>query len=140
MLNNAQNQYGQMARAAEELGLETDLKGAEFNKDTNKTNATLALEAQAANNSSASTKIQAAAQAAAIRDAIDQRVSAAKSLNLTNLFNNIGNLGIDALNRQDRDFLLWAGVYGGMPNWWSPYGMSKQNAEAMRAWQQYMQQ
>lgn len=127
MVNNAQNQVGTLGRQAEEFNREDEFKEKEFNKDTNKTNATLALEAAAANNQAASTKVSAAAQAAAIRDAIDQRIGAARTLNLTNLFNNIGNVGIDALNRRDRDFLLWAGVYGGLPDWWVPYGMSQEN-------------
>jgi hypothetical protein len=43
--------------------------------------------------------MRAAQAAAAMRDAIDQRVGAARSANLTNLFNNLGDIGWEEFNR-----------------------------------------
>ena len=132
LIKNAQEQSANLERQGEEFNRADDFRVAEFNKDTDKTNATLSLEAQAANNQSASAKVQAAAQAAAIRDAIDQRLGAARTLNLTNFFNSLGNVGLDAINQRDRDLLLYAGVYGKLPNWWRPYGMSQENWSTLR--------
>ena len=51
-------------------------------------------------------QLQGLGQAAAMRDAIDARISAAKNANLTNLFNNIGNIGIDNFNRNQANSIF----------------------------------
>ena len=120
---NAQTQLGNLARQAEEYNLEQRQKVADFNRATNMFNAEQDLRAQIANNSNQSMRLNAAVRAAALKDAIDERVSAARSLNLTNLFESLGNIGIDAANRADRDRLIEAGIFGTLSQ--RPQGWSK---------------
>ena len=57
-----------------------------------------------------------------MKDAIDAQRNASINANLTNLFDSLGNIGIDAYNRKDRDMLLRAGVFGTLsekPQGWS---------------------
>lgn len=96
---NAQNQLGQLARQAEEYNLNQRHMVTEFNRGTNMFNSEQDLKAQIANNQNASMKMNAAFQAARLRDAIDARAGAAKSANLTNFFQAIGDIGWEAVNR-----------------------------------------
>ena len=57
------------------------------------------LKAQQANQGAAEVRMRAAAEAAKLRDTIDARIGAARSANLTNLFDSIGNIGWEAFNR-----------------------------------------
>ena len=109
---NAQGRLGDLYRKAEEYNLAQRKDVATFNRDTNKFNAENNLRAQIASRDASRARLDAAIRAAALRDQIDARASAARSANLTNLFDNLGNIGIDAYNRRDRDMLLRAGVYG----------------------------
>lgn len=57
-----------------------------------------------------------------MRDTVDARRGASTSANLTNLFDSLGNIGIDEMNRADRDMLIRAGVFGTLsekPQGWS---------------------
>lgn len=60
-------------------------------------NAQMGLEADMANaryrQQAGSAQLSGLAQAAAMREAIDQRVGAARSANITNLLNNLGMIG-----------------------------------------------
>ena len=96
---NTLGKIGELARQAEEYNLANRLKTAEFNRGTNQFNSEMDLRAQIANNQNAATKLNVLARAAAIRDAIDARVGAARSANLTNFFDNLGNIGWEAANR-----------------------------------------
>ena len=96
---NAQNQLGQLARQAEEYNLNQRHMVTEFNRGTNMFNSEQDLKAQIANNQNASMKMNAAFQAARLRDAIDVRAGAAKSANLTNFFQALGDIGWEAVNR-----------------------------------------
>lgn len=119
---NAQTNLGKLYRAAEEDNLAQREKVAKFNRETNEFNAEGDLKAQIASKDADRYTLEAAIQAATLRDKIDSRVSAARSANLTNLFDNLGNIGIDAYNRRDRDMLIRAGVYGTLsekPQDWS---------------------
>lgn len=113
---NAQTQLGDLARRAEEYNLAQRQSVEQFNRDTNKFNSEMGLKAAMANQEMAlrakSGKLSGISQAMALRNAIDDRRNTSYSANLTNLFNNLGNLGIDAYNRADRDMLLRSGVLG----------------------------
>ena len=97
--NNMMNSIGQIARQAEEYNLAQRQKVADFNRATNMFNSEGFLKAQQANQGASEVRMRAAQAAAAMRDAIDQRIGTAKSLNLTNLFNNLGDIGWEEFNR-----------------------------------------
>ena len=73
-------------------------------------NSEMGLKAAMANQEAAlksrSSRLSGIAQAMAMRDAIDARRGASMSANLTNLFDSLGNIGIDEMNRADRDFYI----------------------------------
>ena len=96
---NAGNQLGNLYRQAEEYNLGQRQKVAEFNRGTNQFNAENDLKAQIANIDNNSNKIRAAIAAAELKDKINTRTSAARSANLTNLFDSIGDIGREAYSR-----------------------------------------
>lgn len=123
---NAQGRLGDLARQAEEYNLAQRQAVEQFNRATNQANAEMGLKAAMANQEAAlkarSSRLSGIAQAMAVRDAVDARRGASMSANLTNLFDSLGNIGIDAYNREDRDKLIRAGVFGTLsekPQEWS---------------------
>ena len=115
---NAQNQLGALARQAEEYNLAQRNQVSAFNRQTNEYNSEGDLKAQIANNSNREVQMRAAAQAAALRDAVDARVGAARSANLTNFFNSLGDIGREAFTMdmiRNNPWLLydWNGNYKG---------------------------
>lgn len=115
---NAQNQLGALARQAEEYNLAQRNQVSAFNRQTNEYNSEGDLKAQIANNSNREVQMRAAAQAAALRDAVDARVGAARSANLTNFFNSLGDIGREAFSMdmiRNNPWLLydWNGNYKG---------------------------
>lgn len=123
---NAQGRLGDLARQAEEYNLAQRQAVETFNRGTNQVNAEMGLKAAMANQEAAlkarSSRLSGVAQAMAVRDAVDARRGASMSANLTNLFDSLGNIGIDAYNREDRDKLIRAGVFGTLsekPQEWS---------------------
>lgn len=123
---NAQGRLGDLARQAEEYNLTQRQAVETFNRGTNQANAEMGLKAAMANQEAAlkarSSRLSGVAQAMAVRDAVDARRGASMSANLTNLFDSLGNIGIDAYNREDRDKLIRAGVFGTLsekPQEWS---------------------
>lgn len=123
---NTQGKLGDLARQAEEYNLAQRERVEGFNRQTNMANSEMGLKASMANQEAAlkarSAKLSGVAQAMAVRDAIDNRRSASTSANLTNLFDSLGNIGIDEMNRADRDMLIRAGVFGTLsekPQGWS---------------------
>ena len=123
---NAQGRLGDLARQAEEYNLTQRQAVEQFNRATNQANAEMGLKAAMANQEAAlkarSSRLSGVAQAMAVRDAVDARRGASMSANLTNLFDSLGNIGIDAYNREDRDKLIRAGVFGTLsekPQEWS---------------------
>lgn len=99
---NAQNQLGALARQAEEYNLAQRQKAAEFNRGTNMFNTEGMFKADAANQAAKmqarSTLLQGTMQAERLRQAARQQLAAERSANLTNLFNNIGNIGRENMN------------------------------------------
>lgn len=99
---NAQNQLGALARQAEEYNLAQRQKVAEFNRGTNMFNTEGMFKADTANQAAKmqarSTLLQGTMQAERLRQAVRQQLAAERSANLTNLFNNIGNIGRENMN------------------------------------------
>lgn len=95
----AQNQLGLLAKQAEEYNLGQRAKVAEFNRGTNMYNSDNDFKAQLYSNQNAQLRMNSVAQAASLRDAIDARIGASKSANLTNLFQSLGDIGWEAVNR-----------------------------------------
>ena len=90
---NAQRQLGNLFRQAEEYNLGQRERVATFNRATNMFNAENKLKAQIANREKDKIKVDAAAKAAALRDAVDTRIGAARSANITNFLQSLGDIG-----------------------------------------------
>ena len=94
---NAMGKLGDLARQAEEYNLAQRQAVEQFNRATNQANAEMGLKAAMANQEAAlkakSQRLSGVAQAMAMRDAIDARRGASISSNLTNLFDNLGDIG-----------------------------------------------
>ena len=111
LAQNAQDQQGlgQMYRQADESDLSQRLQTGDFNRRTKMVNSQLGLEAAMANarfrQQAQSSRLSGLAQAAAMREAIDQRVGAARSANLTNFLTSLSNLGTEnaAINMINSD-------------------------------------
>ena len=92
----AQQQLGNLYRQAEEFKASQYERAKNFNRTTNLANVENSMKAQMANKDIARVRVDAAARAAALRDAIDARIGTAKSANLTNFLDNVGNIGREA--------------------------------------------
>lgn len=119
---NAQGKLGDLARQAEEYNLAQRQAVEQFNRGTNQANAEMGLRAAMANQGAAlkagSSRLSGIAQAMQMRDAIDSRRSASISSNLTNLFNNLGNIGkeeymMDMIRKNPSILYDWLGNYKG---------------------------
>lgn len=115
---NAQGQLGNLFRQAEEYNLAQREKVATFNRGTNMFNSEQSLKAAIASRERDRARIDALAKAAAIRDAVDARVSAARSANLTNFFNSLGDIGrerytMDMIMNNPSLLYDWMGRYKG---------------------------
>lgn len=123
---------GKLFREGEEYNLAQRQKVAEFNRATNMYNSEADLKAQIANaemdRARANLLYEAALKSNPMRQQEDQTSAAAKAANLTSLFDNLGNLGIDAYNRYDRNALINAGVFGTLSQ--KPQGVSQSDWEA----------
>lgn len=117
---------GKLFREGEEYNLAQRQKVAEFNRATNMYNSEADLKAQIANaemdRARANLLYEAALKSNLMRQQEDQTSTAAKAANLTSLFDNLGNLGIDAYNRYDRNALINAGIFGTLSQ--KPQGVS----------------
>lgn len=103
---NAQNTLGNLARQAEEYNFNQRKEVEAFNRGTNQFNSEMGLKAAIANKENDKLRLQARIQQAQLRDQADARSSAGRAANLTNLFDSLGNIGIDEMNREDRDFYI----------------------------------
>jgi hypothetical protein len=109
---NSNNVIGNMLRQEAESNRAQYERTKEFNRKTNMVNAEMDMRAREANaryrHMANSAWLQGLGQAAALRDSIDQRVGAARSLNIKNLLDSLGNIGREnfALNqiRADRAY------------------------------------
>jgi hypothetical protein len=113
---NAQNQLGNLYRQAEGYNLAQKAKIADFNRATNMFNSEGFLKAAMANQDAsqkrAALRVDVANKVAAMKDAVDARVGATRSNNLTGLWNNLGAISTAIENRKLRAELAKAGVFG----------------------------
>lgn len=115
--NNYMNSIGNTLFTAENANYDRYLKALAHNADINKFNSEGFLKAAMANQGAGEVRAKYQAMAADARQKALQYASAARSANLTNLFDNLGNIGIDALNRADARWLAqyWPGA--GVPSY-----------------------
>jgi hypothetical protein len=94
---NNQISNGQLYRNALDYNNNRRKEVADFNRQTNMFNSQMDLEAATANarfrQQAQQLGLSGLAQAAALRDSIDQRVGAARSANISNFINSLGNIG-----------------------------------------------
>jgi len=117
---NTNNNLGNLYRQGDEYNRAQYERTKEFNRGTNMFNAQMGLEADMANaryrQQASQMGLSGLAQAAAMREQIDNRVGAARSANITNLLNNLGNIGREnfAFNQinWDRSSRHGAGIDG----------------------------
>lgn len=100
---NAQGRLGDLARQAEEYNMAQRQAVAQFNRQTNLSNAEMGLKAAMANQEAQqkarSAKLSGVAQAMTMRDAVDARRGASMSANMTNFFNSLGDIGREEYSR-----------------------------------------
>lgn len=90
---------GDLARQAEEYNLAQRERVESFNRGTNQYNSESALRAAGMNQQNREMKLRAIMQAAGMREEIGARSSAAKSANLTNFFDSLGDIGREEFSR-----------------------------------------
>ena len=100
--NNYTNQtaLGQSIMQANQLNRQNLAQTLEFNRQTDSANAANNMQAALANQQRDMTAADFLMRTGQLRDAELGRVQANRSANLTNMFNQIGNLGQDMLNRE----------------------------------------
>lgn len=100
---NAQGRLGDFARQAEEYNMAQRQAVAQFNRQTNLSNAEMGLKAAMANQEAQqkarSARLSGVAQAMTMRDAVDARRGASMSANMTNFFNSLGDIGREEYSR-----------------------------------------
>lgn len=114
---NAQNALGNLYRKGEEFNAEWDLRGEGFNRETNLANAENSLKAQMANGELDTKTVQFLTEAARIREQEDAARMAAISANLTNLGDNLGNIGREEVFKRwvnDNPYFLYSIGNGGI--------------------------
>lgn len=119
---NAQTQLGGLFRQAEEYNQAQRERVVGFNRQTDAMNAEMAMKTGIANKSADELRLRSAITQAQMREQADATASAARSANRSKLFTNLGNVGIDIMNRADRDMLIKSGVFGTLsqkPTDWS---------------------
>lgn len=92
---NAQTQLGNLYRAAEEYNQAQKERVATFNRGTHQYNSEGAMRADMANMERDRLRLQAAMSEAQMREQIDSMDSASRSANLSNFYNNLGNIGTE---------------------------------------------
>lgn len=106
---NSQIADGELYRKALEYNDAQRERVADFNRRTDMFNSQMGLEASMANarynQQARQMGLSGLAQAAAMRDSIDQRIGAARAANLTNFLTSLGNIGREnfALNQINSD-------------------------------------
>lgn len=99
---NNQNQVGQLAQKAEEYNLEQRQKVEQFNRETNSANSSGMLQADTANQQALQNlrqfTLNATATAAELRQKELEAKSTARSLNLSNFINSLGDIGRENFN------------------------------------------
>ena len=117
---------GKLFREGEEYNRAQRERVANFNRGTNQYNSTLDMQAQEINANKnerlAAALLENKYKELAMRQAIDDQRGHNISVALTDLFNNIGGIGEDFVNRYDRNALINADIFGTLSQ--KPYGVS----------------
>ena len=91
---------------------------AEFNRGTNQFNASGIFEADKANQqamqSARSIQLNAMLEGAKYKAAAKSQAAQARGLNIAGLFSSLGQIGLEAQNRKDRDMLIRHDVLRGL--------------------------
>lgn len=107
---NYLDSVGDLGLKSDEFNYNRRAKTAEYNRGTRQYNAEIGLKAAMANQEAKfraeSARAAGIDRAMQLWDNIDARRAAALNANLSGLFENLGNIGVDAYNKQDRDFYL----------------------------------
>lgn len=90
---NAQGQLGDLARQAEEYNLNQRMQVEQFNRGTNQFNSQQSLQADIANQGNDRARMQATIQGAQMREKISGASDAAKSGNMNNFLESLGDIG-----------------------------------------------
>ena len=119
---NAQQSIGDILIKQELANREHEGEVAEFNRGTNQFNASGIFEADKANQqamqSARSIRLNAMLEGAKYKAAAKAQAAQARGLNIAGLFSSLGQIGLEAQNRKDRDMLIMHNVLRGLsPEW-----------------------
>ena len=106
----ALNNFGELARQMDEYNLNQKAKVKEFNRGTNQTNAQLGLEASKINSDINKLKLNGLYSVADSKLKKDLYAGKAISDNAKAFWDALGDVGVDAANRADRDFYIKTSV------------------------------
>ena len=109
---NTTGSIGKLAREAEEYNLNQRQKVEDFNKATNMFNIEGSMKAQMANKANEELRLKSAMAQAEMRDKADIMSSQAKTANLTNLFDSIGDIGREEFAKNQIGWEVSKGIYG----------------------------
>ena len=115
---NAQQSIGDTLMKQELANREHEGEVAEFNRGTNQFNASGIFEADKANQqamqSARSIQLNAMLEGAKYKAAAKSQAAQARGLNIAGLFSSLGQIGLEAQNRKDRDMLIRHNVLRGL--------------------------
>lgn len=111
---NTQGRLGDLMRQGEEYNMTQRERVAGFNRQTDMFNSEGLLKTALANRQNNELKLKAKMAEAELREQADNRLSSVRSANLTNLFDSLGNIGIDEANKSDRNLLIAKSVLKGL--------------------------
>lgn len=119
---NAQQSIGDTLMKQELANRQHEGEVAEFNRGTNQFNASGIFEADKANQqamqSARSIQLNAMLEGAKYKAAAKSQAAQARGLNIAGLFSSLGQIGLEAQNRKDRDMLIMHNVLRGLsPEW-----------------------
>lgn len=118
---NAQQSIGDTLMKQELANRQHEGEVAEFNRGTNQFNASGIFEADKANQqamqSARSIQLNAMLEGAKYKANAKSQAAQARGLNIASLFSSLGQIGLEAQNRKDRDMLIRHNVLRGL----SPY-------------------
>ena len=115
---NAQQSIGDTLMKQELANRQHEGEVAEFNRGTNQFNASGIFEADKANQqamqSARSIQLNAMLEGAKYKAAAKSQAAQARGLNIAGLFSSLGQIGLEAQNRKDRDMLIRHNVLRGL--------------------------
>ena len=119
---NAQQSIGDILMKQELANREHEGEVAEFNRGTNQFNASGIFEADKANQqamqSARGIQLNAMLEGAKYKATAKAQAAQARGLNIAGLFSSLGQIGLEAQNRKDRDMLIMHNVLRGLsPEW-----------------------